>query len=217
MPSLEPQDTTNTHKFYKIYRKSAKKKRLPPPVFKHALAHPVPPHHSGFRKVPNLQAHSSPWWNTCTPAIFLMGITTVAWLIYQLAHWTYQWESRSMHVILFMLWTPAWHATVQGSLAKNLAYQIRCQLRWRLNLRPGWILCRLIPQLVTFIVPPSAAVVGELAQDLIPGSGHTPEWAGAGFSLFGVACGWIIFWLWAFTVKTSNEHDVPSNPTRSPK
>ena len=203
MSSQKPPDTTNAHKFVRILRISTKNKRARPPVFKPALANPAPPHHSGFRKIPHLPSARSSWWSTCTPAILLLCITTGAWLMYQLAHWTYQWESRSMHVILFTLWTTAWHATMQGALAKNLAYQIRSQLRWRLSLRPGWIVCRFIPGVVNCIVPPSAAVVGELVQDIIPGSGHTPEWAGAGFSLFGVACGSVIFWAWTCTAKKS--------------
>lgn len=106
------------------------------------------------------------------PVVVLLLVTIAAWLIYLLIHWPQFWQHRLMHPLLFAAWTIAWHGTVRGQLANRLG--------WSLSLLPA------------LLVPPLAACGGEAIQAVIHGAGHDPEWAGAGYSLLGVAIGWLV-------------------------
>lgn len=105
----------------------------------------------------------------------LVVVSVVAWLMYAWAAWPHHWQSRSMHVILFMPWTMAWHATVRAWVSQEKTY------------RPWLAGC----------IPVLAAFGGEAVQFVWKASGHDPEWRGVACSLLGVGLGWVAMCWWS--------------------
>lgn len=105
----------------------------------------------------------------------LIVVSVVAWLTYAWVSWPQHWQSRLMHLVLFMPWTIAWHATV-------------CCWVPREKLFRAWVLVG---------VPVLAASGGEAIQCVWKAAGHDPEWRGLSFSVLGVGLGWLVLGLWS--------------------